>query len=196
MNSEKGIEVMKIKCLKYCSTILMSLILILGLETQSYAATITDERAESITADDETSTGHHTANTALGLTSNQMGPTLQDSAGSEDNWYYFTVPANTKVTTLLESPTGSDYDLILYTYDDANSYITPVATSGYSGDGVLDRISYVSSSQMVYFLQVKPVTAATASDAYIYFIVRTDSVFDSNEPNEISARHMVIIKTV
>lgn len=139
---------------------------------------------EKIESNDESDTGHHSANTALGLTSDQMGPTLQDSASSEDNWYHFTVPANTKVTTLLESPTGSDYDLVLYTYDDANSYITPVAASGYSGDGVLDRISYVSSSQTVYFLQVKPVTAATASDAYIYFIVRTDSVFDSNEPND------------
>ena len=124
---------------------------------------------------------NHTPNTALGLSNEYLGPTLNDYATSDENWYYFQVSENDKITVILEQPSDGDYDIYLYKLSDVN--LNLVAYSVYRGS-IMDRLSYVVDEDGYYFLNVVPQTASVTENAVYYFVIRLDTNYDSYEGND------------
>lgn len=126
---------------------------------------------------------NHSRETATEITSNMIGSVQHEIATSNDDWYYFDVTTGGKITALLEMPSDSDYDLRLYSYEPSTETLTEIAYSMYGGND-MEQLSAVCTTAGRYYLKVEPYQATKMENALYYYLVRLDSMYDSNEPND------------
>lgn len=129
----------------------------------------------------ENDTGHNTAGTALYLDSSYMGMVLSDTANSCENWYFFYLESQSKISAVLEQPTNGDYDIYLYQYNDDGT-LTLISYSIYTGT-TTENLSAIGGSGY-YFLRVVPETEA--NDMY-NFMITLITQYDACEPDDIPA---------
>lgn len=118
-------------------------------------------------------------NLAIYLNSGLLNTRLVDLANHEDRWYRFSVPANRKVSIVLDYNEGI-YDLLLFRLNPATFALNLVEYS-IEGRG-RERINYLSSNDGIYFLLVSPWIPAPVPQLFS-FRVDIISHFDAFELN-------------
>lgn len=107
-----------------------------------------------------------------------MGSLLADTADGRGNWYFFQISGSQKISTVLEPPAESDYDIYLYEFHEDGT-LTLVFYSNYVGDS-MENLSCVGNAGY-YFLRVVPVTPA----GFQYnFMIDLIGSYDENEPDD------------
>ena len=121
--------------------------------------------------------GAHTPNTAFYIPENLLNKTLSDTIGSEQNWYYFETTEKSKISLTLQMPKNSEYDLLLYKYNNGN--LDLVSFSQYYGTS--EHLSYIAE-QGIYFFGIIPYTSVNNEE----FLFRIDTItnYDENEPDD------------
>lgn len=119
-----------------------------------------------------------TADTAYYLSDEYMNVLISDVADTDENWYYFHCPANTKISAVMQSPSTGDYDMYLYSLND-----TTLNLVGYSLNTgtAMEQLSYVSN-EGYYFLRFVP-NNVTANST-LQFEIDQITQFDASEPDD------------
>lgn len=121
--------------------------------------------------------GSHTPNDAFYLPQHLFNKKLNDTIGREQNWYYFDINENSKISLTLQMPQNSEYDLRLYKYNAGTLEL--VSFSEYYG--TYEHLSYIAEPGIYYFaiLPFSPVNNGTFS-----FVLDSITNYDQSEPDD------------